>query len=241
MLVHQSLPWRGLHNTLHNMDDEMPFASHVIRRGRIYQYVRRIPEDIAAGYPFSRIQRSLRTSDRVRAYEAAAGVHAEIEKQFAAARRKKGRTLNVISVEDWDWPDWQQLADWLKAVLIEDDWQARLKNLSGAVFHDGVKRSLFWRDNKTLRDHIDLQKRLTQMTVSSYAEERLAFVQSLARRIGVPVSKSMPYFERFMAACLRAETEYLAVFLDREGGNIEASHCFVPRPRFTISRLRCSR
>jgi len=75
----------------------MPFASHVIRRGRIYQYVRRVPSAIADIYPFPRIQRSLRTPDRATAQVAAAGVHSEIEKQFAAARRKKGVTL-------WRWP-----------------------------------------------------------------------------------------------------------------------------------------
>ncbi len=67
------------------MDDETPFASHVAKRGRVYQYVRRIPGDIADNFPFARVQRSLRTADKARAYEAAAGVHAEVEKQFAYA------------------------------------------------------------------------------------------------------------------------------------------------------------
>jgi len=58
------------------------------------------------------------------------------------------------------------------------------------------------------------------MTISRYAEERIGYVQSIVRRLGVPVSKSS-YFERFMGACLRAELEYLTVFFDREGGRME--------------------
>ena len=50
------------------MDDEMPFASHITKRGRVYQYVRRVPEDIADGFAFTRVQRSLRTTDRATAY-----------------------------------------------------------------------------------------------------------------------------------------------------------------------------
>jgi len=89
---------------MHQVDDEMPFASRVVTGGRVYQYVRRIPGDIADHFPFARIQRSLKTTDKGRAYEAAAKVHAEIERQFVAARRRKGTTLQLISVEDWEWP-----------------------------------------------------------------------------------------------------------------------------------------
>jgi hypothetical protein len=56
------------------MDDEMPFARHIAKLGRTYQYVRRAPEDLADTFPFSRGQRSLRTSDRATAYEAGARV-----------------------------------------------------------------------------------------------------------------------------------------------------------------------
>ena len=66
----RSLQSRGSRNILQNMDDEMPFASHIVRRGRIYQYIRRVPEDLADGFPYSSVQRSLRTPDRALAYEA---------------------------------------------------------------------------------------------------------------------------------------------------------------------------
>ncbi len=59
------------------------------------------------------------------------------------------------------------------------------------------------------------------MTAAAYAEERFVFVQSVIRRLGVPRSRSSPYFDRFMTACLKAEIEYLGVFFDREGGKME--------------------
>jgi hypothetical protein len=83
---------------------------------------------------------------KARAFEAAARVHAEVEQQFAHARRNTGVTLDLTPVDDWEWPDWRVLADWFKAVLIEDDWQARSRQLPGAAFDTGVVRNLFWRD-----------------------------------------------------------------------------------------------
>jgi hypothetical protein len=105
----------------------LAFASHITKRGRIYQYIRRVPDDLADVFPFARIQRSLRTSDRAAAYAAASHVHAEFEKYFTALRRKKGAVIGVIPTDDWTWSDWSQLAEWFKTTLIEDDWRARLK------------------------------------------------------------------------------------------------------------------
>jgi hypothetical protein len=223
------------------MDDEMPFASHITKRGRTYQYVRRVPEDIADGFAFSRVQRSLRTTDRATAYEAGARVHSEVEKQFAAARRKKGTTINIIPIDDWDWLDWSQLADWFNAVLCEEDWRVRLRNLPGAAFDTGVSANRFWRDPQTVRAHIELQARLREMTVSDYAEDRFAFVQGVVRRLGVPISRATPYFERFMGACLKAEIAFLSVFFDREGGVMkEATHPDAIKGKWLAAAARVS-
>ncbi len=127
----------------------------------------------------------------------------------------------MIPVDDWFWADWQQLADWFRATLIEEDWCIRLRELPGAAFDGGVERKRFWRDDAAVRSHLDLRTRLQDMAVSAYAEERYAIVQARIRALGVPLSRSMPLFERFMASCLKAEIEFLAVFLDREGGRIE--------------------
>ena len=66
----------------------MPFASHLVKRGEGYHYVRRIANDVAGASPLSRVQRSLRAEDRDTAFAAGARVHTEIEAQFAAARRR---------------------------------------------------------------------------------------------------------------------------------------------------------
>ncbi len=203
------------------MDDDLPFASYITKRGRIYQYVRRVPEDLAGAFPFARVQRSLRTADSATAYKAGAHVHDEIEKRFAALRRKRGVTLDAIPTDGWTWPDWRHLADWFKASLVEDDWRARLKALPGAAFTVGVSQNKFWRDDETVSAHIALRTRLGGMTAAVYAEERFGFVQSMIRRLGVPLTRSAPYFDRFMAACLKAEMEYLGIFFQREGGQME--------------------
>jgi hypothetical protein len=216
------------------MDDKMAFASHIVKRGEIYWYVRRVPKDIADAFPLRRVQRSLRTNDRATAYAVGARVHAEIEAQFAAARRNKGATLDLVPTDDWTWPDWRALAEWFKATLADEDWRARIKNVPGAAFDRGVDRTHFWRDDDTLRAHINLQKRLHAMTASAYAEERFAFVQSVIRRRGVPLSRSSSYFDRFMIACLKAEIEYLGVFFAREGGKMEE----LPHPDAIEGRWR---
>jgi len=60
------------------------------------------------------------------------------------------------------------------------------------------------------------------MTVETYAQERFGYVQAAIRPVGVPLSRSMAYFDRFMGACMKAEIEYLNTFLDREGGKLQA-------------------
>lgn len=65
--------------------------------------------------------------------------------------------------------------------------------------------------------------RLKDMTVGDYAVERVSFVQSIVRRLGVPVSQSNPYFARFMAAALAAEMAFLDIALRYRMGQ-KASH-----------------
>ena len=105
--------------------------------------MRRVPLDLADSVPFSRIQRSLRTPDRATAFQAAAHVHLEVEKQFAALRRKTGVTLDVVPTDDRTWLDGQRLAEWIKATLVDDDWCARLKDVPGAAFNDASTQRCF--------------------------------------------------------------------------------------------------
>jgi hypothetical protein len=99
----------GLHNV--NTDDGLPLALHIVKRGRVYPYVRRVAPDLASAFHFSRAPRSLRASDQAAAYLAAARAHAEIETQFAKLRREKGFAVHAISAAERKWADWQTLAE----------------------------------------------------------------------------------------------------------------------------------
>ena len=81
-----SLQFARLYNKLHNMDDKMPFASHIVLRGSRYYYVRRIPKDVASHYKNVRVQLSLKTHDRAVAFATAARLEAEMEREFARHR-----------------------------------------------------------------------------------------------------------------------------------------------------------
>ena len=62
------------------------------------------------------------------------------------------------------------------------------------------------------------------MAVAAYAAERFAFVQSYVRRLGVTLSRTQPDFDRFMAACLKAELAYLDLFQLREARRVGLDH-----------------
>jgi hypothetical protein len=81
------------------MDDPMKLPPYVLRRGKVLQYVRRIPADIAHAFPVVRIQRTLATANAAEAYAAAGRITSELDAQFAGLRREKGFTVGVIHVD----------------------------------------------------------------------------------------------------------------------------------------------
>ncbi len=104
-----------MHNIVHNMTDDMGISNHLTFRGGVCQYVRRVPEDLRAAFPFARVQTSLRTRDPRLARSAALKLDEEWDRRFAEARRAKGLDtapdgLAAIGTEGWTWPDWQALA-----------------------------------------------------------------------------------------------------------------------------------
>ena len=64
------------------------------------------------------------------------------------------------------------LADGFKATLGENDWRARIANVPGAAYSEGVERKRFWRHDATLRAQIDLKARLRALTATTYSEAR---------------------------------------------------------------------
>ncbi|MEO5807653.1 DUF6538 domain-containing protein [Devosia sp.] len=192
----------------------MKLPPYVIRRGKVLQYVRRIPGDVAHAFPVIRIQRTLATVNVSEAYAAAGRITTELDAQFAGIRRERGFTIGVIHVDSWTWPDWEQLADWFKATLVEDDLKSLIMGRRGRALAAGAAQTVDLQAEHP--DALDLSQhdhRLKEMTVGEYAAERVAFVQSVVRRLGIPISQANPYFARFMAAALAAEIGFLDIAL----------------------------
>lgn len=209
-----------MHNKVHNMDDEnMALPAHVTLRNGVYQYVRRVPEDLVHAFAGPRIQRSLKTRIPSEARLRAAQVGIEIERQFTEARNDKGIVVTLAISEAWTWPEWEQFVAWFKAALVEEDTRARLRNLTGRQLALARRTGpAVWLDDQCLRERLDLKETLAQLTVNDYAANRLTFVQRYARRVGASVSLSHPNFERIMGACFAAELEALDIMFEREAG-----------------------
>ena len=222
-----------MHNIVHNMADEnVGIPNHLTTRNGVCQYVRRVPEDLRAAFPFTRIQRSLGTKDEGKARAAAVELDRVWDKRFAEARRNKGLSAEQgrpesVETEGWTWPDWEALAAWFGASLAEEDWRARLATVKGgALGREPDLAHLPWRSAEAVKEHIERGHRLREITVAGYAEMRLPFVQSHVRRVGVSLSRTSPELERFMAACLKAELDYFDLFQLRESrrGGLDHRH-----------------
>ena len=127
---------RPLHNIMCNMAVEVVISNHLTKRNGVWQYVRRVPEDLRGSFPFARVQKSLRTSVERQAREAALDIDRLWDRRFAEASERSGLArrdgdLLVMSTDDWAWPDWEALAAWFEASLAEEDWQARLSEITG--------------------------------------------------------------------------------------------------------------
>lgn len=215
-----------------NMAVEVAISNHLTRRNGVWQYVRRVPEDVRDVFPFTRVQKSLRTEVERRAREAALDLDRLWDGRFAEARERKGLVSNTgelaaIGTDGWAWPDWEALAAWFEASLAEEDWQARLLTITGPVLSkDADPSRIPWRDAVTAREHIDREMLLRSISVSEYGEARASFVRSYIRRLGVALTRSDPNFLRFMAACHAAELSYLDLFRLRESrqGGIGNTH-----------------
>ena len=128
-----------MHNNLHNMDDEIvPLPNYVIRRNGVFQYVRRIPADVASAFATTRIQRSLKTRIPTEARLRAAQIDHEVEEQFTKARLKLSFQLAPVVHEGWAWPDWEKFIAWLKATWVDEDMQLRAKAITGRHLGSGL-------------------------------------------------------------------------------------------------------
>jgi hypothetical protein len=228
-----------MHNNMHNMDDDsMALPNHVTCRDGIYQYVRRVPDDIADAFAKSRIQLSLRTRLPSEARLRAAKLDEDIERQFAEARRGKGTSFEFVPTAGWTWDDWSKVVSWLKAHWLHEDRLARLDDVTGAHFSLDYRGRAPWLPDERLREQIDLRKLLSKKDVTGYAAERGAFLARSLGKIGILPPHADPYRYEFMAACLKAEIESLELVFKREGGEqVDHPHPDTIKGPWTVSQV----
>lgn len=203
------------------MDEDMPFPAHVTKRGDSYQYVRRIPNELRNAFGMSRIQKSLRTSIRAEAFSAAARLNEEIERQFAEARAKIGISCELRDVGDWTAADWEAVATWFEARLIQDDLERRLPRMRGAtLIGDKVPTSSQWSDDAIVKEQIARRRTLERMTIADYASSQLTRVNGVLRQIGVTMLPTSSHAIFFAARCMKAEMTTFDVFSARERGDV---------------------
>lgn len=215
-----------MHNILHNMDDDsMPMPNHVTVRNGVYQYVRRVRDDVVEAFAMRRIQRSLKTRLPGEARLRAAQLDQDLERQFTAARLKLDPDPSTTTGSDWTWVEWEKVVAWLTATWLHEDRKARLRKATGKHFSKDTSTGTIWLDDGALREKIDLKKRLSVLSPRQYETDRAAYLRSyLGRlRLGAPVDVEMR--EEFFTACLQAEIEALDIILRRESGErVEHPH-----------------
>ncbi|MEF2552481.1 DUF6538 domain-containing protein [Aurantimonas sp. A2-1-M11] len=199
-------------------DDSVLLPSYVTSRNGVFQYVRRVPDDVADVFAGARIQRSLKTRLPSEARQRAAQLDADTEQQFAEARRRKGVAVTLLSTSGWTWNDWQNVIEWLKASWLWQDQATRLRNATGAHFSAEATGMPLWLDAGDIRKKLDLRKRLLGFTVSQYAADRSAALNAALAPISIAVPIAEPTRVDFMAVCLKSEIEALEIMFRREAG-----------------------
>lgn len=199
----------------------MAIPVHVTRRGEVYHYVRRIPDELQPVFGCSRIQKSLRTRDRSRALSQAARLNDEIERQLDAARGKLDVALELVDLSGWTAGHWRDVARWFEAKLIQDDLVRRLPKMTGAALRGQQSASqTSWSDRTHFRAQIDLFEQLQRFSVSEYLRERLGEVNRHIRQLGVCMLPASQHGLLFASDCLKAELTALDVFFRRDRGEI---------------------
>lgn len=201
----------------------MTIANHLVLRGNVWQYVRKVPSDLVLRMGIPAVRQSLRTRDEKRARALAVELDQKWDQEFASLRLRGGRASErgspaaVLTVH-WTWADWKAVVEWFECSLAEEDWQERLKSLPGSALGPDKDPALIpWREDAAVRRHLDRTRILNDITVEAYAETQRAFVQSYVGRLGIQLTSAAPSFTRFMAECLAAELRYLKLFREREG------------------------
>ena len=222
-----------MHNILHNMAHNMALPTHVTKRNGIYQYVRRVPDDVAGHIGRTRIQTSLKTHDMRIARERAFELDQAWDRRFDEARlaignvSRDGDTGTWLSTVKWSREDWAKLAKWIELTLTEEDWIARVGKAPGALLvSDPDPRDIPVDDDETFSRNLKRLRALKEFTAETYIAERHAFIARLVRPLGVQLDPKSGLYGHFMLECHRAELRFFETYLlrNQQGGGIGNPH-----------------
>ncbi len=120
----------------------------------------------------------------------------------------------TLDTTGWTWPDWQALANWIEAALLEEDLSVRLQRATGrALAEPGLVQPLGLEFKKAFFRRKD---ELKDITAEEYGRTLLGRVQRYVARLGCRLVAGGPYVDRFMVACLAAEMRVIEKLRDRE-------------------------
>ena len=159
---------------MHNMAAEVAVSNHLTKRNGVWHYVRRVPEDLRASFPFARVQKSLRTSVERQARAAALDLDQVWDRRFRDARERTGLACDgdepsVLSTDSWTWPDWEALAAWFEASCRGGLAGASGCHAGPVLAKDADPGRIPWRDDRIIREHIDREKLLKSLSSRSMA------------------------------------------------------------------------
>ena len=204
-------------------DESVPFTSHVTSRNGVFQYNRRVPKDVADCVPVKRIQVSLKTRDRVIAYELAAAEHVRWERAFADARAAAGRERAFVSVDGWTTVDWRKAVEWYRLTRLQDDWRERCRTANGEQLAAGA-----WKVKWGAANRADVSawhhegRSIRVATADEYQRNHLARPRATLGRLGIPLLSADPHFEDVLAWLRRADVEVWERLWERERGDAGA-------------------
>ncbi|MGY6567776.1 MAG: DUF6538 domain-containing protein [Salinarimonas sp.] len=215
------------------MMQNMRLPTHITHRDGIYQYVRRVPDDVAGHLGLKRIQKSLKTRDATVAKMRALVLDEEWTRRFDEARVAIGRIPRngaddpLIGTTAWDRESWMKLAEWVGYTLLQDDWVKRVDRAPGRLLRSNPSPAdIPVDDDEAFVSGLKLKRLLDACCSSAYIKERHDFIASLVRRLGISLDPRMGFYRDFMRECHSAELRYFETWLlrNQQRGGIGNRH-----------------
>ena len=179
-----------------NMSDPVGASTNLTKRGSTWQFVLRVPSDLVPEVGRKRIQLTLGTTSETEARRRTLPHLQTWEARFAVIRARRGLNPDLplngaLDTAGWTWPDWEALARWLEASLLEDDWQERLRAATGACLLHPIELPRRGEPFKT--ELLELRSALPSF--SEYERHRLQALKKMFGRLGCRLLAGGPYYD----------------------------------------------